>query len=186
MMSLIILKCFPDSLPLEVAYQTWVPFAFARSPAAHSNATTAERTKCVLEDYKRIMPTESGFCTIINQCHRILVVTQVLTSASGLPAIDWKRRFADAFLHFVGFECCNREREGQSYLGCDLNVRKDGSWLEKMVGPKVIQSGSTQEAGKNRLRDPLLMLEPGATKNQNEAMMRKRFQKIWLCLKRKR
>lgn len=162
-MALVVLKCFPYSLPLKVAVKAWVPFVFAYSAAEESNATTAERFKCVLRDHGNTRPTREGVQDILNQCDRILVIIQVLTFASGLPAIDWKQRFANSFLYFVGFKCWNRERQGHSYLSylsCDLNIGKDDSWLQKRAGSGAIPSGNIREGGSNKAKDPLLLLEP--------------------------
>jgi hypothetical protein len=157
--ALVILRSFPESLPLQVAYQTWVPFIFARSAATPNHATTAQRLECVLKDHGNITPTDPKARNIIIRCQRILVVAQVLITASGVPAVDWKLLFANAFMHFVGFECWNREREGHGYLRCNLNVRKDGKWLQKMTGSEAIPDGETEKVEMRRSCDPLLMHE---------------------------
>ncbi|KAJ4346325.1 uncharacterized protein N0V89_010254 [Didymosphaeria variabile] len=159
-LSLVMLKSFSESLPLAAAHETWVPFVFALSDATHSNTTTAEKLQSMSYDRGDIRTMEKGVDDVLNRCHRILVVTQVLVSACGMPPVNWVQCFADAFLHFVGFECWNREREGQSYLGCNLNVRKDGAWLQKMSRSAAKPEGEVTEMKQNKSKDPLLLREP--------------------------
>jgi hypothetical protein len=160
MLALVILKSFPESLPLQLAYQTWVPFVFADSAATPNGATIAQRLRSELSDHGDISPTDHEARDIISKFQRILVVAQVLISASGMPAVDWKLLFANAFMHFLGFECWNREREGHSYLPCDLNVRKDGKWVQKMTGSEATLDGKTEKTKMRGSSDPLLMHEP--------------------------
>lgn len=158
-MALIILKCFPDTLRLEDAYETWVPFVFVKSAATHRYATTAERLKCLLPGKGSSIALGHRADAIIEQCYRVLVATQVLVIACRASAVNWEHRFANAFLHFVGFECWNRKREGEGYLGCKLNVRKDGAWLDKMTSLKLISEGEVTKV-RDKSKDPLLLREP--------------------------
>ncbi|KAH7304707.1 hypothetical protein B0I35DRAFT_444784 [Stachybotrys elegans] len=95
----------------------------------------------------------------IIQCLQILRHTNLLCLACSLPSINWEERFINSFMHFVGFEAWNRQREGESYLGCELNKTKNAKWLRDSIKQKEREETSTAlpVAKANRPQDPLLL-----------------------------
>lgn len=157
--ALTILNCFPEALSLEIAVDRWVPFIFARRNDTLNIATTTERVRAVLDNQGHMDALDYND-QVVFQCYTALCLIQAVTVASDLEAIDWKRQFADAFLHFVGFECWNRKREGQSYLACNLNTRRDVAWLQKAAGPRIVPGPDSKDALVRKPKDPLFLLEP--------------------------
>ncbi|KAK8097186.1 uncharacterized protein PG998_005408 [Apiospora kogelbergensis] len=78
-------------------------------------------------------------------------------------------RVVNAFLHLVGFEAWNREREGGEgkwYLACRLNQGKSAKWLRNHVPDEQDGPNSQEESGElvaelpKKKKDPLKLREP--------------------------
>ncbi|KAF1967527.1 hypothetical protein BU23DRAFT_658937 [Bimuria novae-zelandiae CBS 107.79] len=176
MMALLMLRCFPELVSLEEGGGTWVPIIFPRSSAAYGSATIAERLESVLRQPKDIGEMRDRAQEGIDQCFLVLVEAHVLFLACGMQPADLKQRVINAFLNFVGFESWNRGREGQGYLGCDLNVRKDGAWLKKKTGVEAMSDEVVPKMEGTKSRDPLRLREakreefPELTEEQEQCL----------------
>lgn len=155
LMALVILKSHPESLPLQTAYQAWVPFAFDDS--SWSGSVAAVRLKSIFPSSHGKAVTNHSLDDAIARCFRVLAASNCLSIACNASIVDWEGRVIDMFLFFVGFESWNRSREGQGYLGCDLNQKKDSAWLKKVTGlrPDVIEDSDTPKVNRKKSKDPL-------------------------------
>ena len=121
-----ILRCYSDQFAKGGGYVCWVPFVFHFAESAVGRYMDADSKRKAAQADEQLQQD-------MERCFQILSMVQLLSTACGWSPIKWQRRVATAFLHFLGFEAWNRDREGQSYLGCQLNVKKDDKWLRTMV-----------------------------------------------------
>lgn len=155
-----ILRTFDDSLGEKGGYQCWLPFVFSQREDAVIQRYM--ETHARPQDHRPI-PTDK-LQRHWEWCVRMVIIAHTLSSACGLPPIDWQKRVVDNFLYFLGFESFNRKREGQGYLGCDLNIKKDEKWLSATVGanleyPERTPDSTPEIQTSSRQRDPLYLRE---------------------------
>ncbi|KAI9162724.1 hypothetical protein HJFPF1_04315 [Paramyrothecium foliicola] len=161
MVLLAILKCFPESLSAKDGFNSWVPFAFMSNDVPFNYATTTIRLMDDIRGNTRGHVMESQIENYFDKCFRVLIRTHALFQVCELPQVDWVQRVMNATLYFVGFESWNRARQGQTYLGCQLNVTKGATWLKTWEKPDERASDVQVSLSKNKKqRDPLTMREP--------------------------
>ncbi|CAH0020934.1 unnamed protein product [Clonostachys rhizophaga] len=160
-----ILKCFPDVLGKEEECERWVPYTYAEETSPmrrYLRNRNGTHSKIISNTDKEIQ-----------RCFRIVCLHQMLRDACGLPALNLEEYVINTFLSFLGFEAWNRWREGEGYLGTDLNKMKDEKWLWQNMGDDAKQAAEKQReldahdsssaAPKPpRPRDPLRLREPKA------------------------
>ncbi|KAF5676133.1 hypothetical protein FHETE_2260 [Fusarium heterosporum] len=147
-----ILSAFPKTFIVD----HWVPIAFwIDGPPFRS----------YVEAFGGNMPdTPNAIQKEMARCIAALVAAQAWCTESGFTPINWEDLMMDRFLYILGFEAWNRSRQGQGYLGCNLNVTKTA----KSIGR--IGHGDTDEGnipgqiqkteGSGKPMDPLKLREP--------------------------
>ncbi|KAK7209185.1 hypothetical protein V2G26_016363 [Clonostachys chloroleuca] len=160
-----ILKCFPDTLGKEEQCERWVPYTYAEESSPMRRYV---RNRNAIHS-----KTGSNTDKEVQRCFRIVCMHLMLRDACGLPALNLEEYVINTFLSFLGFEAWNRWREGEGYLGTDLNKMKDEKWLWQHMGDDAKQAAekqreldapdSSSDVPKSpRPRDPLLLREPKA------------------------
>ncbi|KAL9570470.1 hypothetical protein ACKAV7_005401 [Fusarium commune] len=116
---LAILDAFPEDFVAEDGYKYWVPVAFRidGSPFAPYIEAHGGKMPSTPEELRQEMA----------QCTAALVAAQSWSANSNFTPIKWESRIMNSFLYILGFEAWKRSREGEGYLGCDLNVTRDAS-----------------------------------------------------------
>ncbi|KAJ3476491.1 hypothetical protein NLG97_g9115 [Lecanicillium saksenae] len=157
-----------DLLTEDCRYRDWLPYGELLSdllpPMRFMTALAARPGFQKLHHRDDLQPH-------VERCVRILTAADVLSQACGFPSINWESRICNNMLYFVGFEAWNREREGEGYLFCALNTKKNDKWLarglnldeRKEVKETVANEHGTSNNGKSKLvrpRDPLRLREP--------------------------
>jgi len=66
----------------------------------------------------------------------------------------------DTFLYILGFEAWNRSRQGEGYLGCDLNKPKDARSLQGVGLDDYGDEGLLVREASKKPMDPLKLREP--------------------------
>lgn len=160
-MALVILRSYSETLSLETAYETWVPLIFPYYQVDHGTSMTREKLEAILSRTQDRENTDQNIQKAIDRCFTALVASSTLLLACDVPPRDLEQRVINAYLYFVGYECWNRGREGQSYLACDLNVRKDGAWLKKLTGrnAEAVRDEAAFDANRTKPKDPLHLRE---------------------------
>ena len=155
LIALVVLKSQAGALSLSTAYQAWVPFVFTDSRPYGSVA--AARLESMFPGAKGESVGERGWDGAIAWCFRVLEASGSLLVACDAPSVEWEKCLIDMFLFFVGFESWNRSREGQGYLGCELNQGKDSAWLKKVTGlkPEVLEDDAGPKMRRKKSKDPL-------------------------------
>ncbi|QPC69455.1 hypothetical protein HYE68_000207 [Fusarium pseudograminearum] len=74
--------------------------------------------------------------------------------------INWGERIMDNFLYMLGFEAWNRSREGEGYLGCDLNKTKTAKSLQGLGQDEEYISTKSDEGSTKKRIDPLNLRDP--------------------------
>lgn len=77
----------------------------------------------------RVPATDDGRQRELGRCIEALRTAQAWSLSTETP-INWEERIMDKFLYILGFEAWNRSRQGEGYLGCDLNKPKDAKSLQ--------------------------------------------------------
>ncbi|CAH0040500.1 unnamed protein product [Clonostachys solani] len=161
-----ILKCFPDALGKEEECERWVPYTYA-----NEDSPMRRYLRSRSGNHSKIISNTHGEA---QRCFRIVCMHQMLWDACGLPALNLEQYVINTFLSFLGFEAWNRWREGEGYLGTDLNKMKDEKWLWQNMGDDAKQAvekqreldahdSSSAVPKSPRPRDPLRLREPKAT-----------------------
>ncbi|KAL9561262.1 hypothetical protein ACKAV7_014617 [Fusarium commune] len=159
MLFLAILEAFPEDFVAEDGYKYWVPVAFRmdRLPFAPYIEAHGGKMPSTPEELRQEM----------SQCIAALVVAQSWSANSNFSPIKWESRIMNSFLCILGFEAWNRSREGEGYLGCDLNVTKDTSWLRGVADEngddediRVQQVQQRKYGSAAKPIDPLKLSEP--------------------------
>ncbi|KAM0248908.1 hypothetical protein ACHAP5_003115 [Fusarium lateritium] len=102
----------------------------------------------------------------MNHCTAAMVAAQAWCTKGGFAPIDWEGIFMDRFLYILGFEAWNRTREGEGYLGCDLNVTKTAKSLSRVGSGDDGEDDSAQQRQSQKVgssakpMDPLKLREP--------------------------
>jgi hypothetical protein len=148
-----------DAFPKEFVPKYWVPVAFWIE-------------NCPFRRYidalgGNIHDSPDAVRRQMNHCTAAIKATQAWCTKGGFDPIDWEGIFMDRFLYILGFEAWNRTREGEGYLGCDLNVTKTAKSLSR-VGKEYLddedssaQQGQSQKVGSSsKPIDPLKLREP--------------------------
>jgi hypothetical protein len=95
----------------------------------------------------------------LGSCVEALRTAQAWSLSTDTP-INWEERIVDRFLYLLGFEAWNRSRQGEGYLGCDLNKPKDAKSLQGVGLDDYRDEGlAAREAAKKPI-DPLKLREP--------------------------
>ncbi|KAK8131234.1 hypothetical protein PG984_007672 [Apiospora sp. TS-2023a] len=178
MVFIMALLCFKAQLLSDHAYTRWLPAI--RNYPGHPAVWRYLRNQA-FDDIKSKNPKTAGLTEKRLRDHldwhfRTLSIAVLVMDACGVEADPpLEDRVVNAFLHLVGFEAWNREREdgeGHSYLECKLNQGKTAKWLKSQVldeGKKYaptnngqIVQGSKPEAARlpGKTTDPLRLREP--------------------------
>ncbi|KAF0638058.1 hypothetical protein FPSE5266_09595 [Fusarium pseudograminearum] len=96
----------------------------------------------------------------MTHCLEALCAAQSWALSTG-STINWGEEIMDNFLYLLGFEAWNRSREGEGYLGCDLNKTKTAKSLQG-VGYDEEEDTLTRvdEGSTKKPIDPLKLREP--------------------------
>ncbi|KAF4441566.1 hypothetical protein F53441_11970 [Fusarium austroafricanum] len=154
------LDAFPEPFFEEYPLQRggfwfWVPIAFYNYRSiprlyAQAHGSQVPRTT---EEIRKEMAL----------CFEALIAAQTWSLKGGYKAIDWEDRIMHNFLYLLGFEAWNRNREGESYLGCDLNTTKTTGSL-RTIGQEDDGEEQKDDSGsqgiKKKPMDPLKLREP--------------------------
>lgn len=154
---LCILSSFPDELLAQEKYQLWLPYGGLLSnhtPMQHFTETQKKQFGKALQTHKDLQQP-------MERCLGVLIHTNVVHRACALHPISWTDRISDALLYFIGFEAWNREREGSTYLGCDLNTPKNKNWLQHGLteDQRPVESASSDGTKMPKRQDPLFLRE---------------------------
>ncbi|GKU07631.1 hypothetical protein FLAG1_09547 [Fusarium langsethiae] len=147
-----VMGTFTEDLVGKNGYKYWAPVAFLtyNSPlAAYIDAFGG-----------RIPTTEDQRRQEITHCIEALCAAQSWALTNG-PVINWEERITNNFLYMLGFEAWNRNREGEGYLGCDLNKPKTIKSFQE-VGQDEDEDllAKTQEGSLKKPIDPLKLRDP--------------------------
>lgn len=172
------LLCFKGPLLSEHGYTRWLPATrnYPGHPAVWRYLGNQGFGGIESKNPKAEGLTEKRLRDHLDWHFRTLSIAVLVMDACGVePNPPLEDRIVNAFLHLVGFEAWNREREdgtGHSYLECKLNQGKSVKWLRSQVpdeGKKdaptdngQIVQDSKDEAARLpwKQRDPLRLLEP--------------------------
>ncbi|SPJ85027.1 uncharacterized protein FTOL_10927 [Fusarium torulosum] len=147
------------AFPKEFVPKYWVPVAFWIEDCPFRRYITALGGN--IPHYPDAVLKQMKHCT------EAMVAAQAWCTKGGFVPIDWEGIFMDRFLYILGFEAWNRTREGQGYLGCDLNVTKTAKSLSRVGNQDDEDEESSAQKGQNpKVRssgkpiDPLKLREP--------------------------
>jgi hypothetical protein len=149
MLFLAVTGAFPEEL--AEGYRYWAPVAFLTYKSPFTPYIDAfGGTIPTTEDERRNETTH---------CIEALCVAQAWALSIG-STTNWEERIMDKFLYILGFEAWNRSREGEGYLGCDLNKTKTAKSLPTVGQEKEDISIQNQERDAKKPIDPLKLREP--------------------------
>ncbi|WZH49423.1 hypothetical protein QYS62_010624 [Fusarium acuminatum] len=148
-----------DAFPKEFVPKYWVPVAFWIENCPFCQYIDALGGN--------IPDSPDAVRRQMNHCTAAMKAAQAWCTEGGFDPIDWEGIFMDRFLYILGFEAWNRTREGEGYLGCDLNVTKTAKSLSR-VGKEdlddedsLAQERQSQKVGSSsKPMDPLKLREP--------------------------
>ncbi|KAJ4139752.1 hypothetical protein NW768_001096 [Fusarium equiseti] len=114
---------FHEELVEKDGYKYWLPVAFLSYESPFTSYIEALGGK--------IPATAHGRQRELTCCMEALRTAQAWSSSIETP-INWEERITDKLLYILGFEAWNRSREGEGYLGCDLNKPKTAKSLQRL------------------------------------------------------
>ena len=142
---------FPEELLENDGYRYWASVAFMSYKSPFTSYIEAHDGKIPATDDDREQE--------LRYCIEALRTAQAWSLSTESP-IKWEERIMDKFLYVLGFEAWNRSREGEGYLGCDLNKPKTAKTLQLIgQGDDVDEGPPVREAIKKPM-DPLKLREP--------------------------
>ncbi|RFN53951.1 hypothetical protein FIE12Z_1698 [Fusarium flagelliforme] len=142
---------FHEELLEKDGYKYWLPVAFLSYKSPFTSYIEAFGG--------RIPATDDGRQRELGRCVEGLRTAQAWSLSTETP-INWEERIMDKFLYILGFEAWNRSRQGEGYLGCDLNKPKDAKSLQGVgLDDYGDEELPVREAAKKRI-DPLKLREP--------------------------
>ncbi|RGP61334.1 hypothetical protein FLONG3_10568 [Fusarium longipes] len=159
---------FPHELIEQSGYQYWAPVAFLSYKSPFTPYIEAFGDK--------IPSTEDERRQEIINCIEALCATQAFAMNSDCR-INWEERIMDGFLYILGFEAWNRGREGEGYLGCDLNKTKTAKSIQRL-GQAEEENDPIRNAEGHvkkpidplKLRDPKQELKPEPSEDEQREM----------------
>ncbi|KAK8018419.1 hypothetical protein PG991_007609 [Apiospora marii] len=139
MVFIMALLCFDGQLLSDHGYARWLPAMrdYPGHPAVWIYLGNQGFGGIASKNPKAAGLTEKRLRDHLDWHFRTLSIAVLLMDACGVaqnPPLE--DRIVNAFLHLVGFEAWNREREdgtGHSYLECKLNQGKSAKWLRSQV-----------------------------------------------------
>ncbi|EKJ70221.1 hypothetical protein FPSE_09595 [Fusarium pseudograminearum CS3096] len=142
---------FAEDLVEKDGYKYWAPVAFFTYKSPLTAYIDAFGGKIPSSEHERRQQ--------MTHCIEALVATQSWALSTGYT-INWGERIMDNFLYMLGFEAWNRSREGEGYLGCDLNKTKTAKSLQGVGYDEEDISTKSDEGSTKKPIDPLKLRDP--------------------------
>uniref|UniRef100_A0A4E9DBV3 Uncharacterized protein n=1 Tax=Gibberella zeae TaxID=5518 RepID=A0A4E9DBV3_GIBZA len=168
MLFLGITETFTEDLVEKDGYKYWAPVAFLTYKSPLKAYIEAFGGKIPTSDYERRQQ--------MTHCIEALAAALSWASSTGYT-INWRGGIMDNFLYMLGFEAWNRSRDGEGYLGCDLNKTKTAKSLqgvgqdeEEGTLTKVDEGSTKKPIDPLKLRDPKKEVEPEPSEEERREM----------------